>query len=381
MIMKKEKMKIISLKLVRYYLIHIIISTMSSPKSYKSSNSTGSRRSRGSRNSNESEEMILNKRNVFITKKNVEDMLLQAGIKEKINDLSLWQQAFVHTSYTCTEKNKQLSSEYKFNRSVKPIGGEDTISESKVSDFTTSFGSDETDVMPLQPKSNEGLEWYGDKQVGKAVAEYLDERYPEQDEGFYTDTCSKLVQTKSLAKFARFLKFEKYIVISRYDDEYCKARERDDCLENTFEAFVGAMHKYFKARYSRARADEVIYLFVITIIEKRVNMAELILTDENYKKQLMIHYQRNFEGKFPVYGLHDSDMKSAGSTGVRIFHAYVYCPFKKEIWGEGFGPKKREAEQDAAKNAMIRLGLLQVKKKRKVVKLNKLKRKTESGSV
>lgn len=348
---------------------------MSSPKSHNSRNSIGSRKSTGSRNSSGSrrsntgsEEMILNKQNVYITKKNIEDMLLQAGIKEKINDLSLWQQAFVHTSYTSTDKNKQLSPEYKFNRSVKSKDDDES------SDSSSSMG-DEADIMPLQPKSNEGLEWYGDKQVGKVVAEYLDERYPEQDEGFYTDTCSKLVQTQSLAKFARFLKFEKYVVISRYDDEYCKARERDDCLENTFEAFVGAMHKYFKARYSRARADEVVYQFVVAIIEKRVNMAELILTDENYKKQLMIHYQRNFEGKFPVYGLHDADAKSAGSSGVRIFHSFVYCPFKKEIWGEGFGPKKRAAEQDAAKNAMIRLGLLEVKKKRKVVKLNKLKRK------
>lgn len=330
---------------------------MSSPKSYKSTES-------------KSEEMILNSNNIFLTKKTVEDMLLLAGIKEKINDLSLWQQAFVHTSYTSSDKNKQLSADYKFNRYNQDKSDSTSIS--------TSSTSSESSVMPLQPKSNEGLEWYGDKQVGKAVAEYLDERYPEQDEGFYTDTCSKLVQTQSLAKFARFLKFEKYIIISRYDDVYCRARDRDTTLENTFEAFVGAMHKYFKARYSRAKADETVYNFVVAIIEKRVNMAELIMTDENYKKQLMIHYQRNFEGKFPVYGLHDSDAKSAGSTGVRIFHAFVYCPFKKEIWGEGFGPKKRSAEQEAAKNAMIRLGLLETKKKRKVVKLNKLKKKSAS---
>lgn len=337
---------------------------MNSPKSYNSRNSTGSHRSKVS------EEMILNKNNIYIKKKNIEDMLLQAGIKEKINDLSLWQQAFVHTSYTSTDKNKQLSPEYNFNRSIKIKSDSDDSDSYSI--------SDKDDVMPLQPKSNEGLEWYGDKQVGKVVAEYLDERYPDQDEGFYTDTCSKLVQTKSLAKFARFLKFDKYVIISRYDDEYCRGRERDDCLENTFEAFIGAMHKYFKARYSRARADEVVYQFIVSIIEKRVNMAELILTDENYKKQLMIHYQRNFEGKFPVYGLHDSDAKSAGSTGVRIFHAFVYCPMKKEIWGEGFGPKKRAAEQEAAKNAMIRLGLLEIKKKRKVVKLNKLKKKKKT---
>ena len=106
-------------------------------------------------------------------------------------------------------------------------------------------------------------------------------------------------------------------------------------------------------------------------------MAELIVTDENYKKQLMIHYQRNFEGKFPVYGMYESDAKSTGSNGVRVFHCFVYCPFKKEIWGEGFGPKKKAAEQDAAKNAMIKLKLLENKKRKKVIKLSKLKRKTK----
>ena len=78
---------------------------MSSPKSYKSIESES-----------KTEEMILNSNNIFLTKKTVEDMLLLAGIKEKINDLSLWQQAFVHTSYTSSDKNKQLSPEYKFNR-------------------------------------------------------------------------------------------------------------------------------------------------------------------------------------------------------------------------------------------------------------------------
>lgn len=347
------------------------MNTPKSNKSYSSKNSSGSSRTKESFiNSNDIlKEMILNRKNIYLTNKNIEDMLLLAGIKEKINDISLWQQAFVHTSYTSTDKNKQLSPEYKFNR---------YINQKDDGSLNSPSFNDKKSVMPLQNKSNEGLEWYGDKQIGKVVSEYLDERYPDQDEGFYTDTCSKLVKTQSLAKFARFLKFEKYVVISRYDDVYCKARDRDDCLENTFEAFIGAMHKYFKAKYSRSRADEVVYQYIVNIIEKRVNMAELILTDENYKKQLMIYYQRNYEGKFPYYGLHDSDTKSAGSNGVRIFHSFVYCPFKKEIWGEGFGPKKRAAEQDAAKNAMIKLGLLDIKKKKKVVKLNKLKKKKVS---
>lgn len=313
------------------------------------------------------EEMILNKHNVYVTCKQIEKMLQQAGIKEKITDVSLWQQSFVHTSYTDSNKNKQLSSDYKFSR----------VSNLDESKSTESSIDSTKEIMPLQKQSNEGLEWYGDKQVGKAVAEYLDERYPDQDEGFYTDTCSKLVQTKSLASFARFLKFEKFLVISYYDDVYCNARRRDERLENTFEAFVGAMHKYFKQHYSRSRADTVVYEFIVNIIEKNVNMAELIVTDENYKKQLMIHYQRNFEGKFPVYGMYESDAKSTGSNGVRVFHCFVYCPFKKEIWGEGFGPKKKAAEQDAAKNAMIKLKLLENKKRKKVIKLSKLKRKAK----
>lgn len=69
----------------------------------------------------------------------------------------------------------------------------------------------------------------------------------------------------------------------------------------------------------------------------------------------MIYYQRNFRGKFPIYEVHD---KKKSETGTYIFHVYVYCPFKKGIWGEGFGHRKKLAEQDAAKQAMISLGLL-----------------------
>jgi ribonuclease-3 len=300
-------------------------------------------------------EYILNEANTPITEELVEGFLLKAGIKEKVSKFPLWQQAFINSGYTNGDKNKQLSPDYKFNKNSKLPSGRRA----------------NPGTMPLQPKSYDGLEWYGDKQLGKAVAEYLDERYPDQDEGFYTDTCSKLVRTKSLAKFARYLGFKKYLVISRHDELYCNGRERDDKLEDVFEAFLGAMHKYYKTFFSRQRADEMVYKFVVNIIQKCVDMAELIARDDNHKKNLMIYYQRNFDGKFPIYHLFDtSDTNSTGSRGsggARIFHAYVKSPDGKEVYGEGFGKTKKEAEQQSAKNALEKLGLMK-KVKKKIIK-------------
>ena len=121
----------------------------------------------------------------------------------------------------------------------------------------------------------------------------------------------------------------------------------------------------------RERADEMAYKFVVNVIQKCVDMAELIARDDNYKKNLMIYYQRNFEGKFPIYHLYDnSDANSTGSRGsggAKIFHAYVKSPDGKEIFGEGFGKTKKEAEQQSAKNALDKLGLIKPVKK-KIIK-------------
>ena len=41
-------------------------------------------------------------------------------------------------------------------------------------------------VLELRDKSNERLEYFGDTVIKTVIAEYLFDRYPDQDEGFMT---------------------------------------------------------------------------------------------------------------------------------------------------------------------------------------------------
>jgi dsRNA-specific ribonuclease len=128
--------------------------------------------------------------------------------------------------------------------------------------------------------------------------------------------------------------------------------------EVKFKSVKSLIHVFLNYLYLNSRDDIPSFLntiFTVPPIDWDIDWDIICNFDDNYKNQLMIHYQRNFRDKFPVYGLH-SHKKS--ETGAHIFHAFVYSPLKKDIWGEGFGYKKKTAEQKAAKASMVRLELL-----------------------
>src|SRR3989338_337097 len=88
--------------------------------------------------------------------------------------------------------------------------------------------------------SNERLEFLVDSILSFVVSNYLFENYPDFDEGTLTNIRSLMVNTKSLSNIARELEMGKLLKLSRGEEE-SKGRENEALLENSFEAFVGAL--------------------------------------------------------------------------------------------------------------------------------------------
>jgi ribonuclease-3 len=282
---------------------------------------------------------IYNPNNRLLMRKDLLDILHRANLHNRPQNFEIWQQAFVHNSYTTNFRPKNADlGEYETAIAAKPS----------------------PDLIDLHEKSNERLEWLGDGIIQSVVATYLWKRYPMEDEGFLTKMRSKLVKTESLARFAHILGLDQYILMSEYMELVSNGRQNPRILEDTFEAFVGAMSLEF-GRTDEMRGYAVCRSFIIYMIENHVNVDELAARDDNFKDQLMRYYQKNFGGKFPLYyEFADSNQNVTlveGKTVPRSFHIYVTDPEGIQKAGEGRGKTKKEAEQAAAKNALKHYGL------------------------
>ena len=286
---------------------------------------------------------VYNLRNQLITEKDILAMLKIGGIvvKQTLQHMDHWQEAFVHTSY------------YKYNsfKYYNPQEEERQLGPIEMKKY-----------IPLQETSCERLEWLGDSILQMSSAIMLFERFDDADEGFLTKNRCKLVRTKMLAELAHKLGMAKFILMSQHVEDYVDGRNNDKILEDTFEAFIGALYQEFKS-YGRKYALDICYTFLETIYNRFVNFQELVTMDDNYKDQLMRYCHKNMDGFNPIYKESVDSNPTVDTSvqhtysGPRTFHIHVYDKEGKQI-ADGFGRNKQEAEQDGAKRALQYYGIL-----------------------
>jgi len=278
---------------------------------------------------------IYNENNFYITKEIIQSILQKANINREIGNLEIWQKSFIHKSY-CVQSD--------FKKNEKFYGSIDLNN------------STENNIMPLQNDSNEVLEWLGDGIIQSVVAIYLYKRYNSQREGFLTKIRSKLVKTETLSKLALYLNFDKYLIISKHIEIICNGRKNSRILEDSFEAFIGAMMNDFGSK-NEADGFSICNTFIINIMEQKIDITELIINDDNFKDQLMRFYQKKYNGKFPKYEQKTliTQVNENGITNKK-FHMFVRDN-DNNIIGEGIARSKKEAEQKAAKGALMYFGI------------------------
>ncbi|MEZ5070177.1 MAG: ribonuclease III [Bacteroidales bacterium] len=183
------------------------------------------------------------------------------------------------------------------------------------------------------PMNNERLEYLGDAILDAIVAEYLYTHFPEMDEGFMTKLRARIVKRKNLDQVASLMDIPRLITLGTRKEINSK-----HIYGNALEALVGAI--YLDRGYPLARR-----FFVRKVMQQHMDLARLIRKDSDYKSRIIEWAQKNrVEAVFESKEEHIDHSKSPSFVSV--------IRLGSDECGTGRGSSKKEAEQQAAKQAL-----------------------------
>jgi ribonuclease-3 len=188
--------------------------------------------------------------------------------------------------------------------------------------------------------SNEKLEFLGDSVLSLITSIYLYRNYPALNEGIYTDIKASIVRTESLAEAAIKIGLGNFIYLSK-GEEQNQGKTNKNIMADCFESLVAAIFidKNFEAAYT----------FVVEFLFK--DKLDHIVTNNLYlspKSRLQEIIQAKYR-VLPTYVI----QKEEGPEHRKEFTVAVY--YDKNILGAGIGLSKKEAEENAAKNALEKI--------------------------
>ncbi len=187
------------------------------------------------------------------------------------------------------------------------------------------------------PDSYERMEFFGDSVLGLIVAQYLYEHHPDWDQGMLSKAKSSVVQEAPLAEVALKLGLDQHIEIS-FGEETTGGRQRPSILADVLEAVIGAVYLESGLEVARWFVLEQMHPYLMRISSGDVN-------PNDYKSKLQEIAQAIWR-KSPIYRI----VRESGFSHDKRFQVQVI--FDDEVIGDGLGRSKKEAEQDAAREAL-----------------------------
>lgn len=188
-------------------------------------------------------------------------------------------------------------------------------------------------------ENNQRLEFLGDAVLELVVSEYLYRYYDFLTEGQMTKIRAFTVCEPSLAKIAKQLSLGDYLILGK-GEENTGGRKKTSILADTLEALIGAI--YVDKNYSTA------YDFVIQNLETVILKAIEGEWGTDYKTNLQEVLQK-YDSERVLYNV----IRESGPDHDKIF--YVDVVWKDMILGTGIGKSKKQAEQKAAKVALVKI--------------------------
>ncbi|NEU29406.1 ribonuclease III [bacterium LRH843] len=202
--------------------------------------------------------------------------------------------------------------------------------------FTHSSYVNEHRIYSFQ--DNERLEFLGDAVLELAVSQFLFKNFHSMSEGDMTKLRASIVCEPSLAKFAEELYFGDVVLLGK-GEEMTGGRTRPALLADVFEAFVGALYL--------DQGLVVVYDFLNKTIYPKINNGAFShLMD--FKSQLQEYIQRDNLGQINYI-----IVQERGPAHNREFVSEVQL--NEQAFGIGTGRSKKEAEQHAAQQALMKL--------------------------
>ncbi len=187
-------------------------------------------------------------------------------------------------------------------------------------------------------ESNQRLEFLGDAVLELVISDYLYRNHPGLDEGSLTKLRASVVCEASLARTARELGLGLCLLMGK-GEERSGGRERPSILADAFDALLGAV--YLDQGLGKAGELAVQFLSPVLrdVLEGRL--------ERDYKTELQEFVQQR-NGEQVQYVI----LKEEGPDHHKIFTAGVL--YKGKLAGSGTGRSKKDAEQQAAKSALLR---------------------------
>lgn len=201
----------------------------------------------------------------------------------------------------------------------------------------SSFNSD----VKTHHHDYERLEFIGDSVLGFVIAGTLFKTHPEMREGDLTKAKSFLVQTEYLANLARRENYTDFIRAG-HSLTVEEATKHNSILEDIFEAVIGAIYLDQGIKFTTR--------FIRNIYGDDVKNFEL--TDlKDYKSILQEAMQAEYRESV-IYKVIDEK----GPPHNKTF--FVEVKFNGLVLGRGEGKSKKQAEQNAAKEALSKKAVI-----------------------
>jgi ribonuclease-3 len=186
---------------------------------------------------------------------------------------------------------------------------------------------------------NESLEFLGDAVLGFVVADRLFHQFPEYNEGQKSKIKAAVVSTQSLARHAEAISLGDYLLLGR-GEEKTGGRLKSALLADTYEALVAAM--YLDGGLEAAA----------TFLHRELKDA----IDGGSERLFVQDYKSALQERVQALGRPLPEYRVSGESGPdhsKIFSVEVVV--SGEVLGTATGRAKKEAEQDAARQALVRL--------------------------
>ena len=186
----------------------------------------------------------------------------------------------------------------------------------------------------------ESLEFLGDAVLGLVMAHHLFEIYPDRSPGEYSRMRAGLVNRKCVARVGRALDIVPLIHLGK-GEELSGGRARISLVADCMEALIGAV--YLDSGYESAQN------FVVRVFAKEVAGAGKAKHYGDFKSRLQ-NYCQGQRLSLPRFEV----VRADGPDHQKEFEVAVVV--RGEPIGRGIGSTKKEAEQMAARQALIHEG-------------------------
>nr|WP_255502178.1 ribonuclease III [Algoriphagus sp. AK58] len=238
--------------------------------------------------------------------------------------VKLLQRLGLHTLFF-SSKDKRLATSIKMITGRKPLN----LSLYRLALTPAGLGEETQKGFRI---SNERLEFLGDAVLGAVIAEHLFKKYPYRDEGFLTETRSKLVNRETLNDIGIKIGLKKTLELVIDSRQFTGNKS---LYGDILEAFLGAVYLDRGYHFSKK--------LILQRILIHMDLEGMISTVSNYKSKIIEWSQKESKQvEYKVIQIHGNQ---------RYKEFVVELVINGDSIAQGKGATKKKAEQEASKNA------------------------------